>query len=339
MTAIQHTEQSSYTSRFFHKAKTESDKIINYFLAGFFIVGVFLAFAYNTWIVAIGLGGFSLFAYYFTKKALPQSNLYQYVLSAVFGIFMAQYLYQSHGMSEMNFVALIGSGILVTYQNWKLQLPLVFVGVIHHALFAYLQSHGFDKLYFSQYEHMSTQATVLRAVFALLSLSICGFWSYRFRKHSEKNIEQKSFEIGRLGEERVQKMKHRGQSEARFRELFETAPEAIGVFDLDTGKFVDCNSNFLKYFKFSYEEMLTKSPADISPQFQPDGLSSASKAKEVVSLAMAGNPPIFEWIQYGMHKAISFPAKYGLSKSPHPVATLSAPALLISAKRSWPKGN
>jgi len=94
--------------------KRRSDRLMNYFLIGFFIIGLVLAFFYGTWLIAIGVGGLSLLSYYSVKIALPNSSLYQYVLSAVFGIFMAQFIYQMHGLFEMHFFAFIGSAILIT---------------------------------------------------------------------------------------------------------------------------------------------------------------------------------------------------------------------------------
>src|SRR5436853_4215271 len=98
--------------------------------------------------IAIGSGGLCLIAYYSAKKVLPDSNLYQYVLSGVLGVFMAQFIYQMHGLFEMHFFAFIGSAILITYQNWKLQIPMLLVVVIHHIAFGYLQNAGVENIYF-----------------------------------------------------------------------------------------------------------------------------------------------------------------------------------------------
>lgn len=81
-----------------------------------------------------------------------------------------------------------------------------------------------------------------------------------------------------------------------FREFFESAPEAIGIVDIDTGKFVDFNTNALKLFKYSREEFLQKTPADISPKFQPDGRDSQFAAIEFIGRAMAGEKISFEWL-------------------------------------------
>src|SRR6185369_10493152 len=101
-----------------------------------------------------------IIAYYSAKLVMPKSNLYQYVLGAVLGIFMAQYIYQMHGLFEMHFFAFIGSAILITYQNWKLQIPMLLVVLVHHAAFGYLQDSGI-KVYFTQLDYFELRTFLI----------------------------------------------------------------------------------------------------------------------------------------------------------------------------------
>src|SRR6201999_2198692 len=130
----------------------------NFSLAAYFLGGMALAPKYDTWGVALGVGGLSLLAYYSIKLLLPKSNLYQYVLSVVLAVFMAQFIYQMHGLFEMHFFAFIGSAVLITYQKWKLQIPLTVAVVIHHASLGYLQNSGLSKIYFTQLDYFTLQA-------------------------------------------------------------------------------------------------------------------------------------------------------------------------------------
>ena len=182
-------EQSMHIQDFLFTIKKKSDHLINYFLFGFFIIGLLLAFYYDTWQIGFGVGSLLLIAYYSTKMVLPDSNLYQYVLSVVLGIFMAQFIYQMHGMFEMHFIAFIASAILITYQNWKLQIPLTLVVGFHHALFGYLQYVGFNQIYFTELDYMSFQTFVIHMILAGAIFSICGLWAYQFKKYSEAHIE------------------------------------------------------------------------------------------------------------------------------------------------------
>jgi hypothetical protein len=103
------TEQQLHKAAFRQGVDKRSDKLINYFLISYLLVGLGLAFFYDTWLIAFAVGGMSLLAYYSVKNALPDSNLYQYVLSVVLGIFMAQFIYQMHGLFEMHFLLLLAA--------------------------------------------------------------------------------------------------------------------------------------------------------------------------------------------------------------------------------------
>jgi Signal transduction histidine kinase len=182
-------EESLHIEDYLFAIKEKSDHLINYFLFSFFIIGLLLAFYYDTWEIAIGVGSLSLIAYYSAKIILPKSNLYQYVLSIVLGVFMAQFIYQMHGMFEMHFFAFIASAILITYQDWKLQIPLMLVVGLHHGLFGYYQYNGFDEIYFSQLDYMSLQTFIIHMILAGVIFAICGLWAYQIKKYSQAHID------------------------------------------------------------------------------------------------------------------------------------------------------
>ena len=146
-----------------------------------FLFGIFIALFYETWLVAFGVGGLCLFAYFITKKLLPNHDAYQYVLSAICAIFAAQYIYQMHGMAEMHFWVFISSTVLIIYQNWRLQIPLIAIVCIHHASFAYLQYAGFKEIYFTQLEYMDLTTFLFHAVLAACVCLVSALWSYNLR--------------------------------------------------------------------------------------------------------------------------------------------------------------
>ncbi|MBX2961161.1 MAG: GAF domain-containing protein [Cyclobacteriaceae bacterium] len=166
----------------FELIKKKSDGIMNIALAAYFIFGIFLSFFYDTYLVAFGVGGLSLVAYFLTKTILPKSNLYQYILGAVLAVFAAQFIYQMHGLFEMHFFVFVGSTLLITYQNWRLQLPLIILVVVHHASFAYLQYLGNKEIYFTQLEYMDLQTFMFHGALAAVIVAICGYWAYDLEK-------------------------------------------------------------------------------------------------------------------------------------------------------------
>jgi signal transduction histidine kinase/CheY-like chemotaxis protein len=179
-------EQTEY---FQSEVRRRSDKLMNYFLAGFFLIGLLLAHFYDTWNIAFAVGGLSLVAYYSVKFFLPGSDLYQYVLSTVLGVFMAQYIYQMHGLFEMHFFAFVGSTILITYQKWKLQIPILIIVTAHHAIFNYLQYTG-SAVFFSQLEYLSLQTFIIHIILAAIIVFICGLWAYQLKKAGQIQIVQ-----------------------------------------------------------------------------------------------------------------------------------------------------
>ena len=184
------------------KCKTDkrSDRIIDYFLLSYFLGGLIFAYFFDTWSIAFGVGGLSLLAYYCAKILLPDSTLYQYILSVILGVFMAQYIYQMHGLFEMHFFAFIGSAILITYQNWKLQIPMMIIVTIHHAVFGYLQDQGIGKVYFTQLDYFTLQTFIIHVLLAAIIFFISGLWAYELKKNSDAKARQ-SKEVERLQNE------------------------------------------------------------------------------------------------------------------------------------------
>ena len=177
-------ESLAFLSAYKTDVKRRSDRLINYFLAFYFLAGLYFATFYDTWNIALGVGGTSLLAYYSIKWFLSESNLYQYVLSICMGVFMAQFIYQMHGMFEMHFFAFIGSAILITYQNWKLQVPMLFFVAGHHLLLNYLQSIGLDDVYFTRLDSLELQTMVIHLVLTTVIFFTCGLWAYFLNKYN-----------------------------------------------------------------------------------------------------------------------------------------------------------
>ncbi len=187
----------------------------------YFLTGLLFAGFYNTWSIAVGVGGLSVIAFYSTKFLFPASDLSGYVLSAVLGIFMAQYIYQMHGLFEMHFFAFIGSAILITFQNWKLQLPLMIIVVLHHSIFGYLQNSGSTTVYFTQLDYFTLQTFIIHTMLAAVIFFISGLWSYHLNKYNEREYFQ-TVQMIKLKEEAVlsaERIRHQALLEQSNKEL------------------------------------------------------------------------------------------------------------------------
>lgn len=190
--------EQDYLHNFMSTMTQKSDTIINYVLAIYFLLGIALAFKYDTWEIGAGVGTLNLLAYYSAKFLLKNSKFYQYVLSFVLAIFMAQYIYQMHGLFEMHFTVFIASTILIIYQNWKLQIPLTLLVVGHHVVLAYMQNFVYTdpsgiQLYFSQV-NFDLETLIIHIVLAAVVFFMNGYWAYYFKTHSQNHISKISDE-------------------------------------------------------------------------------------------------------------------------------------------------
>ena len=86
------------------------------------------------------------------------------------------------------------------------------------------------------------------------------------------------------------------ESEARYRSLVDSAPEAIVVLDPATGHFADGNDKALQLFKISRARLLASGPDDFSPEVQPDGSATPVAARERINSALEGGEECFEWV-------------------------------------------
>ncbi|WP_185154406.1 PAS domain S-box protein [Fulvivirga sp. M361] len=155
---MDYTEQ---VKTFFNKIYSKSNKVIEVLLIGYFLFGIFLSFFYDTYFVGISVGLLNLTLYFSAKAFFKGSRINQYIASLVAGIFMAQFIYQMHGMFEMHFTAFIAIIALITYQNKYAFLPQLIFVLIHHSVFAYIQYIGvvneneaYQQIYFTQLEYM-----------------------------------------------------------------------------------------------------------------------------------------------------------------------------------------
>lgn len=192
-------DEKNFVSPYLLSFEKKAGKQVEFYLWGYYAFGILIAQIYDTWLFAGVVGGLCLALYYITKFTFPKTQLKQYAASAAFAIFMAQFIYQMHGMFEMHFFAFIGSAILITYQNWKSILPLAIIVALHHALFAYIQISGMEEIYFSQVT-WDMQTFVIHIGLAVMIFWVCGQWSFELAKRGQLMLEKK-LEIIKLNSE------------------------------------------------------------------------------------------------------------------------------------------
>jgi hypothetical protein len=173
--------------------KKRSDRLIEIFLVSYFFVGILLASVYDTWLIGGAVGVLCLALYFLSKKLFSKGNVHHYTASLVVGIFMALFIYQMHGLFEMHFFAFVGAVLMITYQDWKTQLPLLLFVLVHHALFGYMQYISFTEnkeniVYFTQLNYMDLQTFIIHGILAGIIVFICGLWAYDNSKRTDEII-------------------------------------------------------------------------------------------------------------------------------------------------------
>lgn len=123
-----------------------------------------------------------------------------------------------------------------------------------------------------------------------LNVSVCRDISER--RKTERDLLELNQSLERRVAERTAALT---TSEAQFRALVEHAPEAIVVFNGDTGRFLFGNEHACRIYGVPMEKLTELTPADVSPEFQPDGRRSSESAREKMVQALTGGTLVFEW--------------------------------------------
>ena len=119
------------------------------------------------------------------------------------------------------------------------------------------------------------------------------------RKRAEEEIRALNKSLERRVAERTSELTASNaalqESESRLRTVREHTPAGIVVLDTETGRFIEANETATQLFGLTRKQLLKVGPAEVSPEFQPDGQPSAEAAREKIQRALDGDFPAFEW--------------------------------------------
>ena len=95
--------------------------------------------------------------------------------------------------------------------------------------------------------------------------------------------------------ETLRDMTLRQSAENRLRTLFDQSPDPVWI--IENGLFVECNQAAVTMLGYgSKTELMDTHPSRLSPQLQPDGEESFSKAERMMALACVKGSNRFEWV-------------------------------------------
>ena len=150
------------------------------------------------------------------------------------------------------------------------------------------------------------------------------------RKKAERELLELTQALERRVTERTAALT---TSEARFRALVEHAPEAIVVFDGDTGRFLFGNEHACRLYGVPMEKLTELTPADVSPEFQPGGRRSRELAREKMDEALRGGMPVFEWIHQQQPSGRLIPTEVRLLRLPAEGQNLIRASIIDNTER------
>lgn len=101
------------------------------------------------------------------------------------------------------------------------------------------------------------------------------------------------------------------ENEAKYRSLFSQANDSIIL--LDEHIIIECNDKAEEMFGTSRDNIIGKSPDELSPNFQPNGRRSSKAAAAYIDAAHQGEPQYFNW-QHQRADGTPFDAEVGLNR-------------------------
>ena len=122
------------------------------------------------------------------------------------------------------------------------------------------------------------------------------------------------------------------ESEAKYRTMVENSPEAILLVDFESGKYIDANEKAERLFKMNKSELLSKGPVEVSPECQENGRKSIEYVVDVLSQALAGMRPVYEWLHIDS-EGNTIPCEVRLVKLPSSEQTLVRASIIDISER------
>lgn len=112
-------------------------------------------------------------------------------------------------------------------------------------------------------------------------------------KYFKRNNVENRLEVLRDITNYLETLTSLGESEEKYRTLFEKANDGIVLYG--DGMVLDCNQKVLELLGVNRSEIIGKNPFSFMPQYQSDGMVSNIKANEIIESAEKMIPQIFEW--------------------------------------------
>ncbi|WP_246540339.1 PAS domain-containing protein [sulfur-oxidizing endosymbiont of Gigantopelta aegis] len=161
-------------------------------------------------------------------------------------------------------------------------------------------------VYSAQLEVMSDDSIIYLeqafiTFFFLISIMVCTlvWWVLLLqesRELAENDLEQQNKALKESQEAILYQKQALDEQKELYELVFKKTMSGVLILDIESNQFIDCNESALKILRRgSKKEVLNLEPAQISPEFQPDGRKSDEKSYEMIALAVKNGSHTFEW--------------------------------------------
>lgn len=174
---------------YYQKIYDQALHISNRFLIGFFVFSLLLAFFYQSWFLALGIGGGSLLTYFILLATLGNVMWSRYLISFMYGNFVLLFILQMKGLYEMYFSFFFALTLLLFFENWKVLVPLTVHGIVSILILYELQNGeaGVPEYLSNGPEFITTTSIFFHIGFMLAFFGLCALWAIMQRKQTEES--------------------------------------------------------------------------------------------------------------------------------------------------------
>ncbi len=169
--------------------RRRGDDLMVWFLAAHFLLGLLFAPLFDTWSLALTMGGIAFLEFLLARWLLPGHFVTRCIAGVSLQIFVALHIYQLHGLPEMHFFFFTAFAMMLVYQDALCMWPGAALIIGQHILFAILHNAGVPLFFFPE-----PQVGILKLTFhfgiACAHVGLCNAWAVMMRRHTLQQARQ-----------------------------------------------------------------------------------------------------------------------------------------------------
>jgi methyl-accepting chemotaxis protein len=170
---------------FFDRVGKQMDRITTGTIIGYFLLGVFLSFFFDTYFFAFIMGGVCLGVYFILVAYVPHTKLIRVVTGLLYWTFGIQYMLELQGLSEAKAAFFVAITMLLLYEDWKIIIPATVYTIATYIVLFVHQDSDFVRTYLHQIGHITPTSLFLN-VFSLVFYSVLCMWLAKVKNAQTK---------------------------------------------------------------------------------------------------------------------------------------------------------